>query len=97
MHCYHSVQSYQVLLTLEQYYLLRKKPHIIIYLNLQEEEGGEEADADHSHDTLKGGVNTVSQQNSLNIRKWLNPPLVTCRNLLMSKEHLGEDKLKCSN
>lgn len=53
MHCYHSVQRYQVLLTLEQYSLLRKKPHIIIYLNLEEEEGGEESDAAHFQTLLK--------------------------------------------
>lgn len=28
---------------------LRKKPHIITYLNLEEEEGAEESDSDHSN------------------------------------------------
>lgn len=39
-------------------------------------------------DTLEE-QNTVRQQSSLNVRKWLNPPLMTCLNLLMSKEWLG--------
>lgn len=71
MHCY-SVQYYQVLLTLGQYYPLRKKPHIIIYLNLELEEGAEESDAEHSNGHPKE-QNTVSEQCSLNVRKWLNP------------------------